>query len=100
MKLAKLRTKKSLREFGKFLGIAFQIIDDTIDYFSSEENSGKEIGNDFKEGKMSLPLILSYKRSDRREKIPRIYFKKRRIINDDFLWAQQLMKKYNIEEDC
>ena len=95
------KKKKSLREFGKFLGIAFQIIDDTIDYFSSEENSGKEIGNDFKEGKMSLPLILSYKRSDRRERTYLEYIlKKGRIINDDFLWAQQLMKKYNIEEDC
>ena len=41
-----------------FLGISYQIIDDTLDYFSEEKISGKEIGNDFKENKMTLPLIL------------------------------------------
>ncbi len=95
------RKKKSLREFGKFLGIAFQIVDDTLDYFSNEENSGKEIGNDFKEGKMSLPLILSYKRSDGRErKFLEYILKKETIIDSDFLWTRNLMKKYKIEEDC
>ncbi len=93
--------KKSLREFGKFLGIAFQIVDDTLDYFSNEKQSGKEVGNDFKEGKMSLPLILSYKRSDPREKkFLQYILKKEKIIVSDFLWTQELMKKYNIKEDC
>ena len=46
--------KKSLKDFGYFLGISYQIIDDTLDYFSEEKISGKEIGNDFKENKMTL----------------------------------------------
>ena len=54
--------KKSLKDFGYFLGISYQIIDDTLDYFSEEKISGKEVGNDFKENKMTLPLILVFKR--------------------------------------
>ena len=56
-------SKKSLADFGKYTGIAFQIIDDTLDYFSISGNSGKETGNDLKEGKMSLPLINNFQNS-------------------------------------
>ncbi len=60
--------KKALSDFGTYLGISYQIIDDTLDYFSNEKSSGKEIGNDFKEHKMTLPLILTFKRSNNKEK--------------------------------
>jgi octaprenyl-diphosphate synthase len=50
----------ALREFGKNLGIIFQIIDDLLDYSSQEKILGKEIGNDFFEGKVTLPIILTY----------------------------------------
>ena len=60
--------KNSLKDFGKFLGISFQIVDDTLDYFSENSLLGKEIGNDLFEGKMTLPLILLYKRSNNEEK--------------------------------
>ena len=60
--------KKSLKDFGYFLGISYQIIDDTLDYFSEEKISGKEIGNDFKENKMTLPLILVFNRGNKKEK--------------------------------
>jgi len=49
--------EESLREFGMDLGIAFQLIDDTLDYVSSEEQFGKHIGHDLEEGKITLPLI-------------------------------------------
>ena len=51
----------ALQNFGLELGIAFQLIDDTLDYVSSEEKFGKSIGHDLKEGKITLPLIHTLK---------------------------------------
>jgi len=51
----------ALRDFGMELGIAFQLIDDTLDYISSEEQFGKSIGHDLDEGKVTLPLIHTLK---------------------------------------
>ncbi|MCU0821619.1 MAG: polyprenyl synthetase family protein, partial [Spirochaetes bacterium] len=47
----------TLYNFGYNLGMAFQIIDDTIDYYSDKEITGKEAGNDFLEGKITLPYL-------------------------------------------
>lgn len=49
--------EEALRDFGMDLGTAFQLIDDTLDYVSSEEQFGKSIGHDLQEGKVTLPLI-------------------------------------------
>lgn len=93
--------KKCLAEFGKYLGIAYQIIDDTLDYFSEFKLSGKQPGNDLKEGKMSLPLILCYKRCDRREKrIVEFIISKDLNTRNDFKKVVELMNKYNVKEDC
>lgn len=51
---------RALKEFGKNLGIVFQIIDDILDYVSQEKDLGKDIGNDFYEGKITLPIILLF----------------------------------------
>jgi octaprenyl-diphosphate synthase len=48
-----------LAQFGLYLGIAFQLIDDLLDYTSSEEEFGKPVGKDLKEGKITLPLIYT-----------------------------------------
>ena len=81
-----IEMKKSLKEFGRYLGICFQIIDDTLDYFSEEKIFGKEIGNDFSEGKMTLPLILLYKRSSNKEKLFLEYLiNKDKLSKKDFL---------------
>ncbi len=50
----------ALREFGKNLGMVFQIVDDILDYSSQEQVLGKDLGNDFFEGKVTLPIILAY----------------------------------------
>ena len=76
--------KNSLKDFGRYLGICFQIIDDTLDYFSEEKILGKEIGNDFNEGKMTLPLIILYKRSDKKEKQLLEYLVNKEKINKNF----------------
>jgi len=93
--------KKSLKDFGYFLGISYQIIDDTLDYFSEEKISGKEIGNDFKENKMTLPLILVFNRGNKKEKNFIQYSIQNKQLNDtDFKWVTEKMKKYEVLNDC
>lgn len=60
--------QKALADFGNNLGIAFQIMDDVLDYNADEKVLGKKIGNDFYEGKITLPIILTYKRASEAEK--------------------------------
>ena len=50
---------QALKGFGLNMGIAFQVIDDLLDYSASEEEFGKPVGKDFKEGKITLPLIYT-----------------------------------------
>lgn len=52
----------ALDAYGRNLGIAFQLVDDAIDYISDAETMGKDAGDDFREGKMTLPVILAYAR--------------------------------------
>jgi len=54
--------EEALRTYGLNLGIAFQIVDDVLDYTAQEERLGKTIGDDFREGKMTLPVILAIHR--------------------------------------
>ena len=56
--------QKALAAYGRNLGIAFQLIDDALDYGSVNRVLGKNIGEDFAEGKMTLPVILAYHRGD------------------------------------
>ncbi len=96
-----LEMKNSLKDFGKFLGISFQIIDDTLDYFSENNLLGKEVGNDLFEGKMTLPLILLYKRSNSKEKkLLKHIINKEKISNSDFKGIIFSMNKYGIKNDC
>lgn len=54
-------TRSALINYGKYLGTAFQIIDDVIDYEADPETSGKNMGDDLAEGKTTLPLIIAMK---------------------------------------
>lgn len=54
----------ALDSYGRNLGIAFQLVDDAIDYVSDAGTMGKDAGDDFREGKMTLPVILAYARGD------------------------------------
>lgn len=60
--------KAALSSFGMELGIAFQLMDDCLDYTSRDEELGKAVGNDLKEGKVTLPLIKTYKDATEEEK--------------------------------
>jgi octaprenyl-diphosphate synthase len=61
------KTTARLGEFGLNLGIAFQLMDDLLDYTSSEEVFGKPVGKDLKEGKITLPLVYFVSELDRGE---------------------------------
>ena len=91
---------KALKSFGTNFGMAFQLIDDAIDYTSTNEDLGKNIGDDFKEGKVTLPIILAYIRSNNKEKD----FWSNSIVNlkqkkSELNTAIMSMKKDNCIED-
>ncbi len=54
--------EEALDAYGRNLGIAFQLVDDAIDYSSDEETMGKGVGDDFRDGKVTLPVILAHAR--------------------------------------
>ncbi|RZV49081.1 MAG: polyprenyl synthetase family protein, partial [Sphingomonadaceae bacterium] len=58
----------ALESYGRNLGVAFQLVDDAIDYTSDEATMGKDLGDDFRDGKMTLPVILAYARGSDEDK--------------------------------
>lgn len=60
--------EKPLRDYGHYLGIAFQLVDDALDYTASQEKLGKTVGDDFREGKITLPVILAYRAGSEEER--------------------------------
>jgi octaprenyl-diphosphate synthase len=90
----------ALEAYGRNLGVAFQLVDDAIDYDSDAAQMGKEQGDDFREGKMTLPVILAYARGNEDER----KFWKDAIIghrssDDDLAHAIHLIGKHNALED-
>jgi octaprenyl-diphosphate synthase len=58
----------ALRSYGKNLGIAFQLLDDVLDYSGDPERLGKSVGDDFREGKITLPVVLAYRRGSGKQR--------------------------------
>lgn len=54
--------RAALRSYGLNLGLAFQLVDDVLDYGGDEGDLGKNVGDDFREGKITLPVLLAYRR--------------------------------------
>ena len=97
---AKDNEHQALKSFGTNFGMAFQLIDDAIDYSSNSKTMGKNIGDDFKEGKITLPIILAYGRSKNEEK----KFLQNVISNPkedqkNFKLTKELLIKYKCIED-
>ena len=89
------KEKDALESYGKNLGMAFQIADDALDYFSTKTIFGKEIGKDFYEGKTTLPLIIIFQKANSEEKKFLIeIFKKKKRNEDDFSETLALINKY------
>jgi len=86
--------------FGNNLGIAFQLVDDALDYGGSRAKIGKNVGDDFREGKITLPVILAFRRGSEAE---RVFWKKciqaGEIAEGDLDHAIELLKKHRALED-
>ena len=83
----------ALEAFGRNLGIAFQLVDDAIDYTSDEGTSGKSLGDDFREGKMTLPIILAYARGGEEERrFWQAAVSGERVADDDLAHAIALLR--------
>jgi octaprenyl-diphosphate synthase len=88
------------RSYGMNLGIAFQLVDDTLDYGGKSAKLGKNVGDDFRDGKITLPVVLSFRRGSDSE---RVFW--RRTLEDgdatdhDLETAVSLMIKHRALED-
>jgi octaprenyl-diphosphate synthase len=91
--------QSALKSYGKTLGMAFQLVDDALDYSGDSARLGKSIGDDFREGKITLPVILSFRRGSEME---RTFWKRTlatgNIREGDLEHAMGLMRKHRAIE--
>ena len=86
----------AMRAFGLNMGIAFQIIDDTLDYNASREKLGKTIGDDFREGKLTAPVLYALENANDEERaFWQRTFGDRQQTEDDLKNAIQIFEKYD-----
>jgi len=91
---------EALDAYGRNLGVAFQLVDDALDYASLNTKLGKSVGDDFKEGKITLPVVLAFRRGSEDER----GFWRRCLEDldqreDDLGVAQELMQRHNALSD-
>lgn len=93
------QTIQALRNYGMALGMAFQIIDDVLDYEPARAKLGKTIGDDFREGKMTAPILYALENAskDEQEFWQRTLGDKNQT-EDDLKQAQRLIQKHNALE--
>ncbi|CAO3356559.1 polyprenyl synthetase family protein [Azospirillum sp. A26] len=90
----------ALYDYGMNLGIAFQLVDDVLDYSALQAKLGKTVGDDFREGKITLPVVLAFRRGNDEE---RAFW--RRVMEEldqkdgDLERAQALMARHNALKD-
>ncbi|HET7314726.1 polyprenyl synthetase family protein [Salinisphaera sp.] len=82
------RECQAMADFGRHLGVAFQVVDDALDYGHGDHTYGKNLGDDLAEGKTTLPLICALARSEEADAAPL-----RRAIRDADLGAMDSIKK-------
>jgi len=91
-----LALRKDLRDYGMNIGIAFQIIDDTLDYVADQKKLGKTVGDDFREGKVTAPIIFAIESATQEEKsFWQRTVGERNQNEKDFETALSLIHKYN-----
>ncbi|MDQ8756733.1 polyprenyl synthetase family protein [Sphingosinicella sp. LHD-64] len=86
-------TEEALDAYGRNLGVAFQLVDDAIDYASDAATMGKGVGDDFRDGKVTLPVILAYARgTDADRAFWREAVGGRRTTDEDLAHATRLLR--------
>jgi len=92
--------RAAFRSYGTNLGLAFQLIDDALDYGGSQADLGKKVGDDFREGKITLPVVLAYRRgSDQERDFWRRVLEKAEIGDGDLEKAIGLIRSHRAIED-
>ena len=92
--------QEALESYGRNLGIAFQLVDDALDYSGKQAELGKSVGDDFRERKITLPIVLAFRRGAEKE---RNFWK--RVMEqgdqtaDDLAYATKLMERHNALSD-
>lgn len=87
--------RQALADYGMDLGIAFQLMDDTLDYTASQEEFGKSIGHDLEEGKITLPLIHTLKQCSEEERdFIASVVDKELLSDEDFAQVLELVQRY------
>ena len=98
---APLSQEDALTAYGKKLGFAFQITDDTLDYAADQKQLGKVLGKDLAEGKVTLPLIYLIRKADPEEKDRlRTILQADAVTDSDLVYTLKLMEKYGTVNDA
>jgi octaprenyl-diphosphate synthase len=88
--------EQALDDYGRNLGIAFQLVDDAIDYDTGSADMGKDRGDDFREGKMTMPVILAYARgNDEERRFWQDAIAGFRTEDEDFAHAVELIRRHD-----
>jgi octaprenyl-diphosphate synthase len=87
--------EEALDGFGRNLGVAFQLIDDMLDYSAHETELGKSVGDDFRDGKVTLPVVLAYRAGNETERaFWRRTLEEQEQRDDDLPRAIELMTRH------
>ena len=90
----------AFRSYGTNLGLAFQMIDDALDYGGNSKDLGKDVGDDFREGKITLPVVLAYRRgTDEEREFWRRTMEEGKIEDGDLDKAIELLNSYGTISD-
>ena len=90
----------ALDSYGRNLGIAFQLVDDALDYAAEQERLGKTVGDDFREGKITLPVLLAYARGSEPERaFWRRTLEDRELVEADLALALGLRRRHDALRD-
>ncbi len=96
-----IKEQNAAYDYGFNLGLAFQIVDDLMDFNNLPNKMGKNLGDDFKLGKTTLPVILAWQKSNTKEK--QFWIKTLKELDQekhDFNNAIDIFNKYNIFDEC
>ena len=92
------KNRQAYKQYGKNLGLAFQMIDDILDITQESVTLGKPALHDFEEGKVTLPYIYLFESLDAKDREFLLSLHRKRLNKDEAEWIKSAMKKYNIIE--
>ncbi|MDH4161244.1 MAG: polyprenyl synthetase family protein [Nitrospirota bacterium] len=98
---APLSQEDALAAYGRKLGLAFQVTDDTLDYSADQKQLGKVLGKDLAEGKVTLPLIYLMREADHNEQgAIRTILSADAMTDEDLAYTIKLMEKYGVVDEA